>query len=234
MLRAGTYVSEHNVMADLINIKGGRDGLRLQLDEDAEWSALLTALQSQLDNGGSFFSGARLVVDVGERQLDEAQLNQVLSLMQEHGLLPEALAASQRGSRNAARSAGLTARPSTRHTAPESRSEPEAMLVRRTVRSGQIVRHQGDLTLIGDLNPGAELIAGGSVVVWGRLRGMVHAGAFGDRGALVCALELRPTQLRIADLIARSPDEGGNHQPEMARIEGEQIVVEAWGRGSGR
>jgi septum site-determining protein MinC len=221
-------------MADLINIKGGRDGLRLQLDEDAEWSALLTALQSQLDNGGSFFSGARLVVDIGERQLDEAQLNQVLSLMQEHGLLPEALAASQRGSRNAARSAGLTARPSTRRAAPENHSEPEALLVRRTVRSGQIVRHQGDLTLIGDLNPGAELIAGGSVVVWGRLRGMVHAGAFGDRGALVCALELRPTQLRIANLIARSPDESGSHVPEMARIEEEQIVVEAWGRGSGR
>lgn len=221
-------------MADLINIKGGRDGLRLHLDEEAEWSALLTALQSQLDNGGAFFSGARLVVDVGERQLNEAQLNEVLSLMQQHGLMPEALAASQRGSRNAARSAGLTARPSSRRAAADVSSEPEALMVQRTVRSGQIVRHQGHITLLGDLNPGAELIAGGSVVVWGRLRGMVHAGAFGNRSALVCALELRPTQLRIADLIARSPDESGNHVPEIARIDGEQIVVEAWGRGSGR
>lgn len=218
-------------MSGLVSIKGGRDGLRLHLDEAADWPELVSALRTQLNQGGSFFAGARLVVDIGERLLNDLQLTEMLALMQEHGLQPEALAAADRESRNAARSAGLTARPPVqREPAPAAGSEPEALLVSRTVRSGQVLRHHGHLTLIGDVNPGSEIIAGGSVVVWGRLRGLVHAGALGDRQALVCALDLKPTQLRIADLIARPPKEAGLHVPEVARVEGDQIVVEAWGR----
>lgn len=82
------------------------------------------------------------------------------------------------------------------------------------------------------MNPGAEVIAGGSVIVWGRLRGVVHAGAMGDNTALICAIELRPTQLRIASLIARTPEDGSRHipLPEVARVDQAQgrIVVEAW------
>jgi septum site-determining protein MinC len=67
-------------------------------------------------------------------------------------------------------------------------------------------------------------------VVWGRLRGTVHAGAFGDRSALICALQLAPTQLRIADAYARAPDEGidGPQVPEVAALRDEVIVVDPW------
>ncbi|NJO83480.1 MAG: septum site-determining protein MinC, partial [Blastochloris sp.] len=71
-------------------------------------------------------------------------------------------------------------------------------------------------------------IAGGNVIVWGRLRGTVHAGALGDRNAVICALELAPTQLRIADLIARSPADSNVRFPEVARIHDEHIGVDAW------
>jgi len=77
------------------------------------------------------------------------------------------------------------------------------------------------------VNPGGEIIAGGSVVVWGRMRGFVHAGALGNAGALVCAIELAPTQLRIADQIAAGSREAPR-TPEIARIEGGQIVVAPW------
>src|SRR5690606_23505739 len=80
------------------------------------------------------------------------------------------------------------------------------LLLRETVRSGRAIHHEGDVVIVGDVNPGAEIIAGGSVIVWGRLRGMVHAGAYGDHTALICALELSPTQLRIADQIAVAPE----------------------------
>jgi septum site-determining protein MinC len=65
-------------------------------------------------------------------------------------------------------------------------------------------------------------------VVWGRVRGFVHAGALGNAEALVCAIELQPTQLRIADQIATAPKSGAPRSPEVARIEGGQIVVEPW------
>jgi septum site-determining protein MinC len=81
---------------------------------------------------------------------------------------------------------------------------------------------------MGDVNPGAEIVAGGSIVVWGRLRGVVHAGAQGEASAVVCALELTPTQLRIAGEIAVSPKRKGKVQPEIARLEDGVLVAEPW------
>src|SRR5439155_16232339 len=95
----------------------------------------------------------------------------------------------------------------------EGEDRGEAVFVRRTIRSGQIVRHHGHVTVLGDLNAGGEVIAGGNVIVWGRLSGTVHAGALGDRNAVILALELAPTQLRIADLIARPPDRDSGRLP---------------------
>jgi septum site-determining protein MinC len=219
-------------MRDLVSIKGGKDGVRMQLDEAAEWPLVLDALRSHLDQGGSFFAGARLLVDVGDRSLSEQQLADVLSLMQQHGLQPEALAATARESRNAARAAGLHARVAqpVLSAAPEAAQHSEATLLIRTVRSGQVVRHPGHITLIGDVNAGAEVIAGGSVIVWGRLRGLVHAGAMGNDDTVICALELRPTQLRIASCIARTPEDSKKQAsvPEVARIDSGHIIVEAW------
>ena len=78
-------------------------------------------------------------------------------------------------------------------------------MIRRTLRSGRTVRSQGHVVVFGDVNPGAEIIAAGDVIVWGRLRGNVHAGANGDESAFVCALDMTPTQLRIAGYISISP-----------------------------
>lgn len=213
-------------MANLIAIKGSRGGLRLQLDELAAWAEVLEALRGQLGKGANFFHGAQIVIDIGERALDEEQLAALLELMRQHGVRPESLASTARESRSAARAAGLAARPLVR--GPESEERGEAAFVARTVRSGQVVRHHGHISVLGDVNAGAEIIAGGNVIVWGRLRGTVHAGALGDRGAVICALELAPTQLRIADLIARAPEGGAGRFPEVAFVESDQINVEAW------
>ncbi len=113
-----------------------------------------------------------------------------------------------------------------------------AMVVRRTVRSGQSVRHDGDLIILGDVNPGAEVVAGGDVVVLGILRGTAHAGAGGCRDAVVIGLRLEPLQLRIADLVARLP-EGAGGPPrradfQVARIEGGTLVIRSICRRQGR
>ncbi len=214
-------------MSELIMIKGGRDGLRMQFDEQADWPALLDAFRDQLERNVQFFSGAKISIDLGERAIDDAQLNNLLDLMRHHGLEPAALNSLARESRNAARAAGMVARPVVR-TADKA-EEGGATFLQRTVRSGQIVRHQGHVTIVGDVNPGGEVVAGGSVIVWGRLRGTVHAGALGDTSAEICALEFAPTQLRMADLIARAPDAEHGRGPEVARIVDGQISVASWG-----
>lgn len=216
-------------MSTPIAIKGSKDGLRLMLAEDSSWEDLIAAVRGQMERGTDFFHGAELTIDIGERPVQEEQLNELLSLMREHGLQPSALATSSREGRSAARSQGIATRPANRQpTVVQREKEPEsAMLVVRTLRSGQVLRHPSHITIIGDVNPGAEVVAGGSVLVWGRLRGTVHAGALGDQTAVVCALELMPSLLRIADLMSRPPDQRPNG-PETARIYDEQIVVEQW------
>jgi septum site-determining protein MinC len=102
------------------------------------------------------------------------------------------------------------------------------VLVRRTLRSGFSLKHAGHVIIIGDVNPGAEIVAGGDVLVWGHLRGMVHAGAEGNENAVVCALDLTPTQLRIAGYIATTPKRRGKPQPETARVMDGQVVAELW------
>jgi septum site-determining protein MinC len=80
-------------------------------------------------------------------------------------------------------------------------------LHRGTLRSGDHIEAAGSLLVLGDVNPGARVSAGGHVLVWGRLRGVAHAGCHGDRGARIVAMGLQPLQLRIADVIARGPEE---------------------------
>ncbi len=84
--------------------------------------------------------------------------------------------------------------------------DPELVVHRGTLRSGDHLQTQGTLLVLGDVNPGARISAAGHVLVWGRLRGTAHAGCNGDTGARIVALQLRPLQLRIATTVARGPD----------------------------
>ncbi len=106
-------------------------------------------------------------------------------------------------------------------------STPNAYLVKATVRSGQTVLFDGDLVVLGDVNAGAEVIASGDVVVIGTLRGVAHAGSRGDRGASITAMRLEPTQLRLADFVARPPDgeSARPRGPEIARIQDGAVVI---------
>lgn len=111
---------------------------------------------------------------------------------------------------------------------------------RGTLRSGQVFRHAGTVMVVGDVNPGAEVISGGDIFVWGKLRGIVHAGAMGNERSVVCAIDFEPIQLRIAGYIAMSPRTATNEpgrwfwkresveKPEVARVMGKQIVVDNW------
>ncbi len=98
----------------------------------------------------------------------------------------------------------------------------------KTVRSGQLLESEGNIVIVGDVNPGAELVAEGNIVVMGTVKGRVHAGSKGNRDAIVVAMNLSPIQLRIADLITRSPDEDESHGkvPEIAYIKDDLIFIE--------
>lgn len=217
-----------------IQIKGVKDGI-LALLGDGEWSATRQALLDQIDSQAEFLRGARIALDVGEAVLKAVELGSLRDALSERGLYLWAVLSRSATTEQTAQTLGLEtslARP--RREAAEAQAQgglhgvEEAVLVARTLRSGASLKYPGHVVVIGDVNPGAEIIAGGNVVVWGRLRGTVHAGANGDEAAMVCALDLRPTQLRISDQIALSPKRKGKPQPEVASLRNGAVVAEPW------
>jgi septum site-determining protein MinC len=229
-----------------INIKGTSDGLVINIDA-GPWSDLMSELATQLTGTSSFFKGGRVALRVGPRQLTPGQLQAAADVLEQHQMSLWAVISDSNETRRVATSLGIkteaTSKPAPR-PADESREslpmeetveDDQGILVQRTLRSGQAIHYDGHVTLIGDVNPGAEIIAGGNVVVWGRVRGTIHAGAGGDDKATVCAIFLSPMQLRIGRYIARSPaSESGERSPdvvpEIAFVQDGQIVAESWER----
>jgi septum site-determining protein MinC len=217
-----------------VQIKGIRDGLLITVGEGT-WPEIRQTLLETVDEQADFLRGARLAIDVGNHILRAAELGYLRDTLADKGVTLWAVLSNSPTTEQTAQTLGLATRiskprPERSISSPETRLQggEAAVLVKRTLRSGFSLQHEGHVIVIGDVNPGAQIIASGDVLVWGRLRGVVHAGAGGDEGAQVCALDLSPTQLRIAGQIAITPKRGGKTQPEMARIQNGQVVAEPW------
>jgi septum site-determining protein MinC len=225
-------------MADAsITIKGVKEGLLIALDESAEWLAVTQTLAGRLDEQPAFFSGARVVLDVGTRPVRKDEMSGIKALFDRRNMQLISVTSGSDTTLDAAGALDIRAVPvngqpqpglDTVPFNPEEEGTPGVM-IRRTLRSGRVVYSAGHALIVGDVNPGAEIVAVGDVIVWGRLRGNVHAGAEGDQSAQVCALDMTPNQLRIAGLIAVSPaDKKHKPKPEIALIRDGRIVVEEW------
>ncbi len=113
----------------------------------------------------------------------------------------------------------------------------EALIIKNTCRSGEVVRYQGDVVVFGDVNPGAEIIAGGDIVVLGALRGMAHAGAEGNLKATILALNLESHRLQIGSCVGERPrgarrgrGSGKSINPQIAFLRRRSIFVAPYER----
>lgn len=211
-----------------VNIKGTREGLLITLGE-GELSDLLEELKRRLEGAASFFKGGRVTLEVGNRELSVEEMERIRDILAGSGLSLEAVLSDAMSTKLASQVLGLEPGLTDRKTVLEGAEISQGLLIHRTLRSGQVIRHHGHVVIIGDVNPGAEVIAGGDIIIWGKLRGTAHAGAMGDDSRIVCALSLSPTQLRIGNYIARSPEGVEPTNPEVASVQEGRIVVEPWG-----
>ena len=232
-----------------IAIKGTRNGLLLTLEPETPFSELLNALSHRLSEAPGFFRGASLALDTTRRNLrisERTQLEALLANYQMSVTSLEQTLIAKHNEREVISSTDIGSDPfiATEITSERTqeqtylldpRDSDDTLFLRRTVRSGQEIHHASNIVILGDVNPGAEIVASGDIIVWGVLRGMVHAGYPNNENAVVCSLLLAPVQLRIAHLLSRPP-EGFQVQarPEFATIKNGQIVVEAWVNGHGR
>ncbi len=206
-----------------VSVKGGVDGLRISVSRADAGRVEASLRQHLAQRAGSFFGDAHVSLELPPGRMDMALASRLAGIIEAAGMRLTSITAMGAVERRASRE-----QPAAQPIPIEG-----AKVVETTLRSGQRIAHGGSVVILGDVNPGAEVLAGESVVVWGRLRGMVEAGLAREVNAVedvvVCALDLAPTQLRIGQAIARAPEEPDRvPEPEVARCVDGRIVVDAW------
>lgn len=217
-----------------IKIKGLRDGLLILLGP-GEWEDLELALLEQIKTQQPFFQGARVALDVGSQVLRVNDLSTLRDLLSDQGITLWAVMSEAPETEQTAQLLGLATRISKprpqegRTYQTEETHEDLALFIGRTLRSGTRIEYPGHVVVFGDVNPGAEIVAEGNVFVWGRVRGMIHAGSKGDTKAVICALDLSPTQLRICDQVSGVLKPQKNPSPEIVGLsEDGELQSEPW------
>ncbi|MDA8229696.1 MAG: septum site-determining protein MinC [Desulfitobacterium hafniense] len=210
-----------------VALKGTREGLVLYLDPQADFTVLIDELQRLLKDSAQFLKGAAVRCFGGEREYTDLEKQDLADTLKNHDLefvgwlRAEDVYVPGKSSSNPVREQGV------QRALDEGMTEGNCLFIEKTLRSGKSIQFDGHVVIIGDVNPGAEVIASGNIVVLGAIRGVAHAGATGDRNAIVYSFFLAPTQLRIADLVTRAPEDGGESRgPEIAKIKDNQLVVE--------
>lgn len=190
-----------------------------------EWEDLCHQLTLRLNSGDRFLEPNTTVHLIArDRLLDSRQLQEIDQLLQTAKLRMKRIYTQRRQTAVAATTAGYSVEQQTKlehltGASDQGKALETPLYVQMTVRSGTEIRHPGSIVVLGDVNPGGALIAAGDIFVWGRLRGVAHAGSEGNAACRIMALHMQPTQLRIADQVARAPEKPPTqYQPEVAYV----------------
>lgn len=177
----------------LITIKGTREGLTLFIDDSCLFDDAFRELSEKLAEHrlNKDEPSVSVTVKLGNRYLDPEQTKRLKDLIATDSHLYVQT---------------LESNVITKEEALSLKEANEIKALNRVIRSGQVLEITGDLLLIGDVNPGGRVVATGNIYIMGSLQGIAHAGADGDRNAVIVASYMNPGQLRIADYISRAPD----------------------------
>lgn len=212
---------------DIVIFKGSRSGLTVFCDDKANWTEVVDNLNTRLrGKEGAFFTGASVVLNIGERILDPEQISELWRVFQENRLIISCLK-TQEKSISPDNLTKISKEKNLSNYMGNPVSNLPTLIVTKNIRSGQDITFDGNVIIYGDVKPGSKITAAGFILVLGKLTGTVHAGAEGDETSWVAAMCLQPAQLRIAGYITRAPDEKPV-EPEIARIEQGLIIVNAW------
>lgn len=245
-------------MKNAVIIKGNRYGISIVLDKEMTFADLLNELTNKLEKAEQFFdSDKQLAVTFEGRTLSNEEMDQVLSVIKQNSklniqyvmeentdlettfydIIQEAKSSERKlieSSEDVEEQEVFDVTDEDYANIKEVRQEPipednTGLFYRGTLRSGQTLETKESLVIIGDVNPGATVIAGGNIVIIGTLKGSVTAGCNGNSNSFVMALAMEPIQIQIADVIARSSDKKHNKMKQetmIAMIVDNQICIE--------
>lgn len=194
-------------MTEHVTVKCSSDVLEFWADSSSAYTEVYDALRSRLDANAAFFIGSGKKVLFYGKHFSDVQKRELRAML--------------------SKDYGFSAVSFSDDEAPEKESAelPVHLFLTQTVRSGQLIKASGDITIVGDVNAGAEIIAGGSIAIFGKLRGLVHAGAFGRQDVIIVADKLMANQIRIGGKIAVLPQKHKASEPEAVRLSAEGKVI---------
>lgn len=197
---------------DLISIKGTKNGLIIIISPELDFEKAVSLLKEKFVESNGFFKSAHF--NIQGDQFNKEQRTELEEICVSFGLVilkvKEEIAAS---------------------VIMKEVSRGDTLLIMKNLRSGQTINHEGNIVIVGDVNPGAEVISGGNIIVMGKLRGVAHAGSRGKNDAYILAYRLLPTQLRISNNVSRAPENQNSlNYPEIARSSEDGIFIEKYAR----
>ena len=206
-------------MSNDIIIKSNRNGVNLILNDDIPFSELVKQVGEKFKGTEKFFGNSKMAISFEGRELSEKEEREILGAITENSSIQivcvmnhDPQTEEQMRQRVEQALAGEMAGASRREAAgmeifsEQTDGEPESDFYKGNLRSGQVLESASNVTLIGDVNPGARIVSQGNIVILGSLRGNAWAGAGGDSNCFIFALDMKPIQLQIGDYIAKSPD----------------------------
>ncbi|MFU0825166.1 septum site-determining protein MinC [Clostridium sp.] len=204
------------MLKDGIILKGNKDGLSVVIDMNKfeNFDDMMEDFVQRLTLGKKFYRNATIKIITQLKEFNEKQIIVLKDVLFDEFMIKDCIFEEIEESKS-----------KTFLGVYEGRTK----FYRKTLRSGQIIRYPGNIVIIGDVNPGSEVYAGGNVIVLGNLRGNVHAGNSGNTKAIISAFRLQPKILQIANVMTRAPeDDEKPYYPEVAKIKDGTIIVEPY------
>lgn len=232
-------------MSELIIIKGNQFGLNVQMDTQSSFETLYDAFVTKLEQGRRFFGNSSVSIQFDGHPLNDEQKDKMVSAIGANTDMtvfcvvepdmavvpPKDFSTKLAMDEVEALIEEVEPEIEPLVIEPESReplSMETAVFHQGTLRSGQELSVDTGIVIVGDVNPGAKVIAKGNIFVIGQLRGFAHAGYGGEEKACIFALNMSPTQMRIGRVIARSPDKFDEDaaKPQIAFLEENRIIID--------
>lgn len=208
------------ILIDLVRIKSTSSALELWMDRKENYGDLKLALIERLDDSNGFYQGMQKPAMFFGKPFTNEQKRELKSLLACDYGISDARFVDDEEAKEALPQQDAKTPIST------ERFDTKSTFIMETLRGGRRVECKGDIIVAGDVNSGAELIAGGNIAVFGKLRGLAHAGAMGDKSCVIVANWLMPKQIRIAGKIAIIPEDRDIEGTEIVKLVDDQIVVE--------
>ena len=209
-----------------VKLKGAGGGFWITIDPSHPEEVLISEISKLIKNLKHLAVNAEVTLDVGDARGHEDLLGRIKVYLESHFELGRIVTSPQKRSVPTER---IRQRDLSRGW---NHHRSDVLMLRGRVRSGQKINARKHLIITGDVNPGAEIIAGGDIMVLGKLAGKAHAGHPKDQEAIVFALAFAPSHIKIGSICATGSEESLTQMPEFACVEDQSIVVKDYMKAS--